>query len=102
MIKKIPCRVVRTASLSKSSDASRHASRSNNKHYKASDVVAVDVQVMPAVSEHWRDRHSTSSSVTDPKAHNLASGTVTYTGQSGTARVSIDNAPTGQILDCYA
>ena len=91
MIKRIPCRVVRTASLSKSCDASRR--------------VAVDVRVMNSTQQPrpaTQVAAACSSSVTDPKDHNLASETVTYTGRLGTARVSIDNGPMGQILDCYA
>lgn len=77
MAKRIPCRVVRSVPLGKSSDALRYASRSNNKHYKTGDVAAVDAQV----------RHGSDS--------------VIYTGQLDITRVSIDDGLTGQILDCY-
>jgi len=90
MTKKIPCRVVRSASLIKSSDARLRVNQSDNKSHKFQDTVAVNVRVRRC-----------SSSVREYKAHNPASGTLTYTGRSDIAGASIDDSPTGQVLDCY-
>jgi len=77
MVKRIPCRVIRTVSLSKSSDLLRHAGRSDNKGPKARDIIAVDVRV----------RHGRSS--------------VIYTRCLGTLNEAFDDGPIGQILDFY-
>ena len=79
MVKRIPCRIVRTKALGKSSNALRHPSRSNNAYQQRSDVVT-----------------------RPPKSYKSASGTLTYTELLEITRVSIDNGLTGQILDCYA
>ena len=90
MTKKIPCRVVRSAALIKSSDARLRVNQPDNKNHKSQDTVAISVRVRRC-----------SSSVREYKAHNPASGTLTYTGQSDIAGASIDDSPTGQVLDCY-
>jgi len=78
MVKRIPCRVVRTKAL-KSSNALRHPSTSNNAYHKSGDVVT-----------------------RPPKSYKSASGTLTYTDLLEITRVSIDDGLTGQILDCFA
>lgn len=79
MVKRIPCRVVRSKALGKSSDALRHPSRSNNAYHKRSDVVT-----------------------RPPKSYKSASRSLTYTDLLEITRASIDDGLTGQILDCYA
>ncbi len=77
MVKRISCIVVRTAPLGKSNDTLRQARHLNNKHHKISGA-AVNI----------RARHNVNS--------------VTYASRLGIAGMSIDDSPTGQILDCYA
>jgi hypothetical protein len=78
MVKRIPCRVVRTKPLSKSSEAMRHASSPNNAYNKRGDVVT-----------------------RPPKSYKSASRNLTYTDLVEITRLSIDDGLTGQILDCY-
>ncbi|HUS71947.1 MAG TPA: hypothetical protein VMY06_02690 [Sedimentisphaerales bacterium] len=78
MVKRIPCRVVRTKALGKSSNAVRQVSTSINAYHKSGDVVT-----------------------RPPKSYKSASGTLTYTELLEITRVSIDDGLTGQILDCY-
>ncbi|MHC4658124.1 MAG: hypothetical protein ACYS83_02955 [Planctomycetota bacterium] len=90
MAKKIPCRVVRSVPLSKSCYGLRHTSRLNNKHHRVGDVDAGAARASgcvwePAVDVRGRD----------------AGNSVTYTGRLGIARVSVDDALAGLILDCY-
>ena len=83
MVKRIPCRVVRTKALSKNIGAYRFTSNGvstpNNAYQQKSDVVT-----------------------RPPKSYKSASRTLTYTDLLEITRVSIDDGLTGQILDCYA
>ncbi|HIJ52527.1 MAG TPA: hypothetical protein HPP66_05160 [Planctomycetes bacterium] len=79
MVKRIPCRIVRSKALGKSSNALRQVSTSNNAYQQRSDVVT-----------------------RPPKSYKSASRTLTYTDLLEITRASIDDGLTGQILDCYA
>jgi len=83
MVKRIPCRVVRSKALGKSSGAYRFTSNGvstpNNAYQQRSDVVT-----------------------RPPKSYKSASRTLTYTDLLEITRASIDDGLTGQILDCYA
>jgi len=81
MAKRISCRVVRTVPLSENCNTLLYAHRSNNKHPKADNIIAANVS--------------------RSKTHNLAPGILTYTGWLNIARVSAEDSPIGQILDCY-
>jgi hypothetical protein len=78
MIKRIPCKVVRTKPLGKSSEALRYASKSNNAYHKRGNIVT-----------------------RPPKSYKSASRNLTYTDLLEITRVSIDDGLMGQILDCY-
>jgi hypothetical protein len=78
MVKRIPCRVVRTKPLGKSSEAMRHASSLNNAYHKRGDVIT-----------------------RPPKFYKSTSRNFTYTDLVELTRASIDDGLTGQILDCY-
>ena len=86
MIKRIPCRVVRSKPLGRSRDVGR----SNHFHHKIGDDVSGIAQ-----------GKYTSKPVRDPKAHKSALGTLTYTRLLEITSVSMDNGLAGQILDCY-
>lgn len=75
MVKKISCRVLNSGPFGKSGDRLPYVSRPNNNHQEDGGVSAAKTKD--------------------------ASNTVTYTNYSSTARISIDNSPTGQIVDCY-
>ncbi len=93
MLKKISCEVLSSVPLAKRGGQRRKAHRPDGKDRRTGGFgfTAKNAQV-----------EDTANSVRDPKAHNLASGTLTYTYQSGAAKVSIDNSPTGRRLDSYA
>jgi len=76
MTKKVPCRVVKSVPLRKSSYELRHATASSDKHRRAGDD-ALDVQ--------------------EKRVRNAAA----YAGRLGTAVVSTGGALGGSILDCY-
>ncbi len=86
MIKRIPCRVVRSKPLGKSRDVGR----SNHFHHKIGDDATGIAQ-----------GKYTSKPVRNPKAHKSALGTLTYTRLLEITSVSMDNGLAGQILDCY-
>lgn len=77
MLKRIPCRVVRTKPLGKSDEVMRQASSLNNAYHKRDNVI------------------------TRPPTYKSASRNLTYTDLVELTRASIDNGLTGQILDCY-
>ena len=77
MTKRISCKVVRSVPLGKSSEVLRDANLFDNKHHNIGNIGVVDVQ--PGPTDNW----------------------VSYTGQLGRAKVSADNDPMGQILNCY-
>lgn len=77
MIKRILCTVVRSVPLSKTSDTLLHAEQLSDGHHKTGDIAAANV----------RFGHTSNS--------------VFYTSRSGIAKVTVDNNPIGQILDCY-
>ena len=77
MIKRIPCKVVRSKPIGKSRDVSRRVNTSNNFHHKIGDVVTGMAQVKNG------------------------SDAVTYTRLLEITSVSMDNGLAGQILDCY-
>jgi len=89
MRKRIPCRVIRTVPLSKSSDDLRHTSRSNDKSHKMSDA-ARTTNTKKCVWE---------SAANAQVKH--ASNSFTYTDRLDIPRVSIDDGLTAQILDFY-
>lgn len=74
MVKRIPCRVVRTKPLGESSNASHHVSRSNHFHHKIGYV--------------------------NPKCKST-NDTVIYTRTLEITGISIKNSLGGEILDCY-
>ena len=77
MTKKISCRVVRSIPLTKRGGERRKAYRPNSKDRRNSYITVKNAQVKKA-------GHS-----------------VTYTAQSGIAKVFINDSPTGQSLDSY-
>jgi hypothetical protein len=77
MPKRIPCRIVRTKPLGKSSNASLHVSRLNHFHHKIGDVVTGNPQCKST------------------------SDTVIYTRRLDITSISMDNSLTGEVLDCY-
>ena len=86
MIKRIPCRVVRSKPLGKSGGAIT----SNHFHHKIGDVLTNGAQGKCTINP-----------VRDRKAHKSALGTLTYTRLLEITSVSMDNGLAGQILDCY-
>lgn len=74
MVKRIPCRIVRTEPLSKSGNALHHASRSNHFHHKIGYV--------------------------NPK-YKPTNDTIIYTRKPEITNISKDNSLAGEILDCY-
>ena len=87
MLKKVSCRVVRSVPLGKSGVASQCA---GNKHYKSGDAVG---GISKAPYHVWE------------AGANVRVGQrgdwISYTGRRERARVSNDDGPLGQILDCY-
>ncbi len=75
MVKRIPCRIVRTEPLGNVSNASDHVSRPNNFHHK---IGYLNPQ-----------RKSTNDKVIYTKTLEITS-------------ISLNNSSAGQILDCYA
>lgn len=89
MRKRIPCKVIRTIPLSKSSDELRHTSRSNVKSRNISDAP--------------RTRYTTKR-VWEPAANaqvKHSGNSVTYTDRLDITRMSLDDGLTAQILDFY-
>lgn len=77
MTKKVPCRVVKSVPLRKSSYELRHAATSSDKHRRAGDDDALNVR--------------------EKRVGNSAA----YAGRLSMAGVSIGGALSGSILDCY-
>jgi len=73
MIKRISCRVVSSVALAKSSSEPLHI-----------------------------DKLSTSHSGLHHQTHISSLGHSTYAGRTNVPQASLDDAPTGLILDCYA
>jgi Zn finger protein HypA/HybF involved in hydrogenase expression len=74
MIKRIPCRVVRTKPVGRSSNTLCHARRSNHFHHKIGEV--------------------------NPQCKST-NDTVIYTRTLEITSISMDNNLAGEILDCY-
>jgi len=87
VLKKVSCRVVRSVPLSKSSGASRYE---GNKHYKSGDAVG---GISKAPYRVWEAGANVRAG--------QRSDSISYTGRVERARVSNDDGPLGQILDCY-
>lgn len=87
MLKKVSCRVVRSVPLVKSGVASRYA---GNKHYKSGDAVG---GISKALYHVWE----AGANVRVKEGGDW----ISYTGWGGRAKVSNDDGPLGQILDCY-
>ena len=77
MIKRIPCRVVRSKPIGKSRDVSRRVNTSNNFHHKIGDDATGIAQ------------------------GKYTSKPTTYTRLLEITSASMDNGLAGQILDCY-
>ena len=116
MRKRISCRVVRSIPLSKSSDALRHTSRSNNRHHKIGDVAAgtptgfpfCDIlqNGVPAKECVWEGSHFVKDCKMGPEPSPNAQvghfdNPATYIDRLGIARVPTGDGLTAQILDFY-
>ncbi len=77
MVKRISCKVVGSAPLTKRGGERRKAQRADSKDRRTDGVVIKNAQVKDA------------------------GNSVTYTAQSGIAKVFINDSPTGQSLDSY-
>ena len=116
MRKRISCRVVRSIPLSKSSDALRHTSRSNNRHHKIGDVAAgtptgfpfCDILQNGVLTKEcvWEGSHFVKDCKMGPKPSPNAQvghsdNPATYIDRLGIARVPTGDGLTAQILDFY-
>ena len=77
IVKKISCKVVRSVPLEHGRGRFEHWSRQDNDHRNSGQVASVNSHA----------------------GH--ISGSFTYTSRRGKLRISIDNNPAGQLLDCY-
>lgn len=76
MVKRVSCRVVKSAPLGKNTDTLRHTGQANKRYYEVVDAVAAIL------------RRTTNS--------------VTYANHLGTAEVSVGDYQMGLMLDCCA
>jgi len=101
MVKRIPCRVVRTKALDKSSNALRQVSPVRSP-WESSRSGAYWFTSNGASTSNNAYQQKSDVFTRPPKSYKSASGTLTYTDLLEIIRASIDDGLTGQILDCYA
>ena len=90
MSKKISCRVIKSVPLYENSDVFADASHSGKKQHNVGEVAAGNNRAGEG-----------GNSIRDRKGHTAAFGELSYTCQSGAAKISVDNGLTRGIVDCY-